>query len=169
MLEFIYTGSYEIDEPGSANHGPSSQVLGVRGKAPTIAAVGNALLLHLEMNSIADFYGVHQLRKTTVRKIRYLLTEYWGIISRWYPAFLEAAFEETNDFGLHMLLVEITASRFSDLYGLVFGCGAKVDVPPWFYSAVLERSRESVIKMKEVLMTADQMWQSLTNRIKYPR
>lgn len=165
LLDFIYTGKYNPEDTETNGCRPSSQAASVRGKDPRINAVGKSLFLHLEMISIAEFYDVDQLRETATHSIRHILVDFWDTISPWYPAFIEAAFEKTNDVGLHTLVVDITSSHLDDLHGSVFGSGANLDVPAWFFSAVLEKSQKSVVGMKQVLLTADQMWQNLTHRL----
>lgn len=164
MLDFIYTGGYEPAESGPGGRRLPVQIAGARGD-PNTTGTGNALFFHLRMNAIAGMYDVYQLREMTVHKIRHILTDSWDIVSPLYPAFLEEAFRTTEDVALHMLLVEVTVSHLDQLRGSVFGGNTSLEVPPWFYSTVLERSQESVVKIREVLSSADQMWQSLTERL----
>lgn len=176
MLEFMYTGKYDVDSVGTpysfpspyaalfgAHTAPKHKKNPVRTRGMN-ATVG-ALFLHLEMNAIGEFYDVDQLRETAVYRIRLILAESWEAVFNWYPAFLEEAFGKTNDAGLHCLLVEVTGARLDELRGSLFGGGAFLEVPASFYSAVLAKSQESMIGMREVLSTADSMWETLTTRL----
>lgn len=143
MLDFMYTGSYDSDEAGS-NGALVYEVLksvkaseGLIRSKPNVSSTVTSLIIHLEMNSIADFYDVYQLRETALERITSILGDSWEEVIPWYPAFLEAAFKETTDTNLHYLLVNFSMIHYSELNGLVFGRGVNLDVPISFYSSLL--------------------------------
>lgn len=142
MLDFMYGGHYESEETDSNDVLFHSLLANVKAKDSLGADVAinstvASLFIHLEMNSIADFYDVYQLRETALDRIRDILTQSWNQVVNWYPAFLEATFKKTTESNLHSLLVHASLPHAEELNGLVFGGSANVDVPAPFFSGLL--------------------------------
>lgn len=156
MLDFMYYGSYVAQEAVPSNALFHSLLLDVKAveslyEDVEINSVVSSLFIHLEMNSIADFYDVYQLRETAVEEIRSILVGSWEQVFDWYPAFVEATFKKTTDSNLHSLLVDISLSHFTELDGSVFGRDTNVDAPVSFFSSLLAGLRNgpttSITKM----------------------
>lgn len=149
MIDFMYCGDYESEETDSNDVLFHSLLANVKAKDSLDANVAMnstvaSLFIHLEMNSIADFYDVYQLRETALDRIRNILAKSWKQVVNWYPAFLEATCKKTTDTNLHSLLVEISMSHCNELDGLVYGCGVDLDVPSSYFSALLGKMNKYV-------------------------
>lgn len=151
MLDFMYTGSYEAGEEAGTNDDLVHALLenvkaknSLTGDKAKINSTVAALFIHLEMNSIADFYDVYQLPERAFHKIQAILTTSWEQVAIWYPVFLEATSKKTADSKIHSLLVDISLPHFDELDGSVFGTDKTLDVPASFYSALLGKVKKSL-------------------------
>lgn len=167
MLNFMYTGSYGIKASESIDFFNSflSETIGSKGHIEDMTPPAAALFIHLEMNSIADFYDVYQLRETSVQRMSAILTRFWDSSIRWYPIFLEMAYKKTADANLHLCLVETTFSHLEELEGLVFGQGANLDVPYSFLSAVLAKTCDTIGSTKRKVEETRQRWEDMEHAV----
>lgn len=154
MLDFMYGSSYEPAEANSNDALFHSTLANVKAKESLGTDFGMnqtvaSLFIHLEMNSIADFYDIYQLREIAIQEINGILTICWTEVNDWYPAFLEATFKKTTDVTLHSMLVNITSSHLGELSGSVYGRNVNLDIPVWFLSALLEKIQEWVNKKRQ--------------------
>lgn len=166
----MYSTSYEHRDAGPNDVFFHSLMASVEAKDALGAGFGMnsnvaSLFVHLEMNAIAEYYDVYQLRETATYEIYRLLTESWRDVASWYPAFLEATFSKTSDANLHSLLVDISLPHLDELHGLVYGQDVNIDVPASFLSALLGKSRQPSLYMKQELASTKRGCLALTKRL----
>lgn len=148
MLDFIYTGRYETAETNPTGVIFASILRGVNAAeslAPELNPVVTSLFIHLEMTSIGAFYDVFRLRETAKSEIEAIMLTSWDRIVTWFPSFIEAAFKRRMDTDIHMMLVSVTMRYFEELKGKVYGHDIALNVPVSFFSAQLEKCRESIV------------------------
>lgn len=163
MLDFMYYTRYEPAHNVDLNYALFRSILAKNRAKDDLGANSEMnptvmlLFIHLEMNSIADYYNVHQLRQAANYEIRKILDDSWEEIVDWYPAFLEATFKKTADVNLHTFLVDISLSHYEELDGVVYGSGVSLDVPASFYSAILGNMKKDLVTAKKKQLNPDML------------
>lgn len=97
------------------------------------------LFIYLELNSIADFYDVANLRENANQKIEKLLQDNWREIQPLFGAFVERVYGKTSDKDLQSLIITYSVSHIQDLK-TEFASFAELDIPKEFFAIVLCRS-----------------------------
>lgn len=90
-------------EPLNSNEGASPRM-------------GEMLLPHIKVNSIADYYDIPELKQHANDRIRQILTTEWS--GKSFSDVLERVFESTADEPLHQIMVTAAVDHLEELIGL---------------------------------------------------
>lgn len=135
MIDFMYTGhlSSHVDmgiyEALRVDHEDFNSV-----KERT-----RRLFIYLELNSIADYFDIANLRESANQKIERLLQDHWREIQPMFGIFVERTYGKTSDRDLHSLIISYTVSRIQDLKN-EFSDFVELDIPKDYFAAVLCKS-----------------------------
>ncbi|RYC56136.1 hypothetical protein CHU98_g10073 [Xylaria longipes] len=154
MLQYMYTGNYK-EEPAEhvrlqrVQSAESVQITSTNGKGEeksVTTTVSEALVYHVRVNSIADYYGVIGLAQLSAKRIETLLNERWS--SDTFCNRIEEAMGSTGDKNLREVIVHAAASNVSELVSKDIFSNGKVanDIA----AEVLAISTKNHVKQKEL-------------------
>jgi hypothetical protein len=115
------TSAISDDSASLNNNVPQADAKGHHGQDSTLSAPGirqrtnDILLLHVEVNSIADYYDVPNLKEMANERIKRLLDHQW--IADGFCNVLNQAMSTSTDENLHTILAAVTSAHVEDVIG----------------------------------------------------
>ncbi|KAF5855630.1 hypothetical protein ETB97_008865 [Aspergillus alliaceus] len=102
MIDFLYSQGYTVNESNTAN--PNH---------PTNTRTTNVLLQHVQVNAIADYYGITQLSDLATSNIRAVLQSQWSTSN--FSTVVKETFSTTGDRPLQHMLALTASDHIEEL------------------------------------------------------